>query len=54
MGRGTSLGYLPPLGKSSASLGGVGREALGDQWCGMASHKSQKDCTVNCRVASVA
>ena len=40
MGRVTSLGYLPPLGKSSASLGRVGWEALGEQWCGMASHKS--------------
>ena len=30
--RGTSLGYLPPLRKSSASLESVGWEVLGDQW----------------------
>ena len=34
MGRETSLGYLPFLGKSSASLGKVVWEALADQWYG--------------------
>ena len=52
-GRGTSLGYLVPLGKSSASLGKSGWKTLGDQWRGMASHKSQKRCAVRCRVPIV-
>ena len=41
MGRGTSLRYLPPLGKSPVSLG-TGNES-GDLWHGMVSHNSQ-DC----------
>ena len=46
MVRDTSLGCLPLLGKSSASLGMVGWEALGEQWHDMASQKSHKCCTV--------
>ena len=53
MGRGTSLGSLPPLGKPSASLERLGWEVLGDQWCGMASHKLQNYCTVSGRVPKV-
>ena len=53
MGRGTSLGYLPPLGKSSPSLGRVGWEVLGDQWSGMTSRKPHKHCAVNGRVPKV-
>ena len=43
MGRGTSLGYLPPIGKSSISLGvgWVGNESA-DLWQGMVSCKSQQ------------
>ena len=33
---------LLPLGKSSAFLGRVGWEVLGDQWRGMTSRKSHK------------
>ena len=29
-------GYFPSLGKSSASLGRIGWEVLGDQWRGIA------------------
>ena len=54
MDRGTSLGYLPPLGKSSAFLGRTEWEALGDQWRGMASFKSHRGCTVRGKVPSVA
>ena len=54
MGRGTSLGYLPPLVKCSASGARVGWEVLCDQWRGMAFCKSHKGCAVNCRVLSVA
>ena len=52
MGRGTSLGYLIPLGKFSASLGRVGWKALSEQ-CGTASRKSKMGLTVRCRVKSV-
>ena len=51
VGRGISLGYFTPLGKSSASLGRVGWEVLGDHWRDMASRKSHKYCTVSGRVA---
>ena len=37
VGRGTSSGYLLPLGKSSASLERIGWEVFGEQWRGMAS-----------------
>ena len=42
-GRGTYLGYLPALGKSSVSLGTrwVGNES-GDLWCGMVPRNSQR------------
>ena len=53
MGRGTSLACLPSLGKSSASLGSVGWEVLGDQLCGMASPKLQKFYTVSGKVPKV-
>ena len=41
MDRDISLGYLSPLGKSSASLGMIGWEALGDQWHGMGRRARQ-------------
>ena len=53
MGKGTSLGYLPPLGHFSASLGRVGWELLGDRTYDMASHKFHKYCRVIGRVAKV-
>ena len=53
MGRGTSLGYLPLLGKSSASLGRVEWEVLGDQWHGMASYKSDKYCKARRKLSIV-
>ena len=53
MGRGPSLGYFPPAGKSSASLGRAGWEVLGEQWHGMASRKSPKYYTVSGRVPKV-
>ena len=53
MDRDTSLGHLPPLGISSASLGRVGWEVFGKQWSGMASCKSHKYCIVNVRIAKV-
>ena len=53
MGRGTSLGYLPALDKSSASLEMVGWETLADQWCGIASRKSDKGFTVRCKIQSL-
>ena len=46
MGRGTSIGYLPPLGK-------VRYEVLGDQWHDMVSRKSHKHCTVSGKVPKV-
>ena len=48
-----SLGYLSPLGKSSASLGRVRWEVFGDWWHDMASRKSHKYCTLSGRVAKV-
>ena len=53
MDRDTSVGYLLPLSKSSASLGMVEWEARDDQWCGMVHCKSQKYCTVSGRVPKV-
>ena len=50
---GTSLGYLSPLGKSSASIGRVWWEVLGDKWHGMVSRKSRKYFTVSGRVQKV-
>ena len=49
--RGACLEWLPPPGKSSASLGNNkgGWEALGDQWHRMVSCKSHKCCTVRGR-----
>ena len=46
-GRGTSLGFLAPLGKGSTYLEKVGLEVLDDQWHGMASHKLGKYSTVS-------
>ena len=53
VGRGITLGYLPPLGKSSALLGRVGWEVIGDQRLGMTSCKLNKYCTVSGRVPKV-
>ena len=50
MGRGTSLGYLPLLGISTASLEKVEWEVLGEQWSCMMSHRLYKCCTVCGRV----
>ena len=47
VGRGTSLGYLPPLGKYFASLEKVEWQVLGDQCRGMAFPKSHEYCTVS-------
>ena len=41
--RDTCIGYLPPLGKSSAFLGkGWAGNEIGDQWRGMVSRKSYR------------
>ena len=53
MSKGTYLGYLPPLGKSSASLRRVMWEVLGDQWYVMAFCKSKKYYTVIGRRANI-
>ena len=42
MGRNTSSGYLPSLRKSSASLGRVGWEVLGDKWRGMSFQNRER------------
>ena len=48
VGRGTCLEWLPPLEKSSASLGdNKDKKHLCDQCHGMASCKSPSCCTVN-------
>ena len=49
MGRGTFLGYLSPLMKSSAPLGTVGWEVLGDLWHDIVSPESHRHCTVRGR-----
>ena len=53
VGWGTSLEYLPPLGKSSIFLGRVEWEVFFDQWHEMTFHKSHRYGTVSGRVPKV-